>query len=633
MIDGDINDVVWDAADWTTDFIDISGVNFPKPAYTTKVKMLWDDSTLYLAAYIQEPHLWATLTEDESVIFYDNDFEVFIDPNGDNHDYFEFEFNAFNTKWDLFLPFPYRDLGKPDVNWNCKNLRSAVQLYGSINDAKGAVDSAWTIEIAIPFSSLNHLLQMTWIPSVGDEWRINFSRVQWDLVPKKTGYDKKNKVENNWVWSPQGSINMHQPEFWGYLHFVNRPTIVTESFSDKYWSKKQLLMSFYAQQRKYHKTHKTYSNELFKGIAFNDKIIYLPNSDGYYASIESDSLIHFVNQLGRLWSIPKYSKLPKYWVWHGGQAKFTFHQWDSLFADLHNIGIQGILINAPASQFNEIIPIAKVYGIQVDAWVWTLNRGDAPDSLMSVNALEQSLAEVKAYVGYYKFMSPGLKSTKDFIEITLEPYTMIPDLGGIHLDYIRYVDVVLPIALQPKYNLVQDHIMPEFDYGYHSEMVAEYLKISKKKVSSYQQLSQDSQWIQFRMDKVTQIVNEIVLRHQKLGIKTSAAVFPDVIMAQEMVSQDWQKWNINYCFPMIYHNFYNEDVSWIKKEVMINRAAMPEQIIFAGLYLPALNNPLEFEKAMQFAFDGGANGIALFDLKAMNMTQKRVLEKFIKQNP
>ena len=70
--------------------------------------MLWDDTYFYIGAELVEPHLWATLTQHDSVIFHDNDFEVFIDPNGDNHEYYEFEINALGTGWDLLLPRPYQ---------------------------------------------------------------------------------------------------------------------------------------------------------------------------------------------------------------------------------------------------------------------------------------------------------------------------------------------------------------------------------------------------------------------------------------------------------------------------------------------------------------------------------------------
>ena len=48
--------------------------------FETKMKMLWDDEALYVGAWLEEPQVVATLTEKNSVIFHDNDFEVFINP-------------------------------------------------------------------------------------------------------------------------------------------------------------------------------------------------------------------------------------------------------------------------------------------------------------------------------------------------------------------------------------------------------------------------------------------------------------------------------------------------------------------------------------------------------------------------
>ena len=102
-IDGDLADAEWAAAPWTDAFVDIEGDKKPKPRFRTRVKMLWDDEALYIAAELEEPHVWATLTEHDAVIFHDNDFEVFLDPDGDNHLYGELELNALNTTWDLLL--------------------------------------------------------------------------------------------------------------------------------------------------------------------------------------------------------------------------------------------------------------------------------------------------------------------------------------------------------------------------------------------------------------------------------------------------------------------------------------------------------------------------------------------------
>ena len=96
--------------------------------------MLWDDTYLYVAALLEEPHVWGTLTKHDSVIFHDNDFEIFIDPDGDNHEYYEIEINALNTEWDLFLKKPYRD-GGPAINeWEIPGLKTAVHVDGTLNN-------------------------------------------------------------------------------------------------------------------------------------------------------------------------------------------------------------------------------------------------------------------------------------------------------------------------------------------------------------------------------------------------------------------------------------------------------------------------------------------------------------------
>src|SRR5690348_7327070 len=86
-IDGRLDDAAWMKAPWTDYFVDIEGDLKPQPRFRTRAKMLWDDEYFYVAADIEEPDVWATLTKHDSVIFHDNDFEVFIDPNGDSLEY------------------------------------------------------------------------------------------------------------------------------------------------------------------------------------------------------------------------------------------------------------------------------------------------------------------------------------------------------------------------------------------------------------------------------------------------------------------------------------------------------------------------------------------------------------------
>lgn len=218
-IDGDIEKEVWRRAPFTDDFVDIEGDLRPAPRHRTRAKLLWDEQCLYVAAELEEPHLWATLTQRDSVIFHDNDFEVFLDPSGTGRNYYELEINALGTVWDLVLREPYRKGGQADSVWCIRGLRTAVRLFGTLNDARD-VDQRWTVEMALPFAAFDVHTDRPRAPRVGERWGLDFSRVQWDLEVVGTGYRKvEGRKEHNWVWSPMGMIDMHLPLRWGTLEF------------------------------------------------------------------------------------------------------------------------------------------------------------------------------------------------------------------------------------------------------------------------------------------------------------------------------------------------------------------------------------------------------------------------------
>lgn len=207
VIDGKIDDKAWQNVPWSDNFVDIAtAVKAPDNLFT-RFKMLWDKQYLYIAACLGEPAIWGKLTKRDAIIYKDNDFEVFIDPDGDGLNYYELEINALGTVMDLFLKKPYNKGGKANLAWNFKGLRSAVAIYGTLNQPDD-VDSRWTVEIAIPRSAFKERN----IPVGGDIWRVNFSRVEWPMYVKNGTYLKqkdsvtgKNLPERNWVWSPQGS--------------------------------------------------------------------------------------------------------------------------------------------------------------------------------------------------------------------------------------------------------------------------------------------------------------------------------------------------------------------------------------------------------------------------------------------
>lgn len=319
-VDGKLDEEDWALAPQTKSFVDIEGDLQVLPNLNTYAQMLWDDSCFYIAARLQEPHVWAKLSQRDTVIFYDNDFEVFLDPDGDTHNYFELELNALNTVWDLFLPQPYREINSPKVrhDWNIAGLQTAVFVAGSLN-APEDEDEFWTVEVAIPWSSISEDGNSGKVPTAGDEWRVNFSRVQWDTeiidgkyVKKKAPKSAQPYKEHNWVWSPTGYVNMHMPELWGFVQFAplkaGQTSIQYELAPGEHisWALRQL----YYQQRKYYGEHKVFLEDLhlmtvpkvqIESYAFGPILQADPNTYHISASDVDPTLQWNINQNGKIW--------------------------------------------------------------------------------------------------------------------------------------------------------------------------------------------------------------------------------------------------------------------------------------------------------------------------------------------
>lgn len=217
-------------------FGDITGRADLAPRYATTFRAGWDNDYLYIRGELEEPHVWGTIEQDNEVMFMDNNFEVFIDPDCDGENYYELEINALGSIWELNLPRPYGEGGSPRLGCNIEGLRRHVRIDGTLNDPRD-LDRGWRVELAIPFAGLAPYCGATACPPrPGDCWRINFSRVEWRhrvvdgryvrIPPHGTPLaeslnpEEQEHPEDNWVWSPQGVVNMHLPLRWGYFVFA-----------------------------------------------------------------------------------------------------------------------------------------------------------------------------------------------------------------------------------------------------------------------------------------------------------------------------------------------------------------------------------------------------------------------------
>jgi len=309
LLDGKMNDPFWEKVDWSESFVDIEGDLKPLPFYDTKIKMLWDENYFYFGAKMEDPHVWATLTERDAVIFKDNDFEIFLDPDGDTHHYYELEVNALETEWDLLLLKPYRDQAKVAVDsWDIPGLITKVHVDGTINDPSD-IDKGWSVEIAIPWKALEECAP-NFHPQEGEQWKINFSRVHWNTKIQNGQYIKTKLPEYNWVWSPQGIIAMHYPEMWGLVQFTE--TMVgeelvkfqTNELDQIKWSLRQL----YYRERSYFESQGHFTTSLKKlefnetpvaGVPWPPQLSLTPS--GWEAFIKMDRQKVFIRRDGKVW--------------------------------------------------------------------------------------------------------------------------------------------------------------------------------------------------------------------------------------------------------------------------------------------------------------------------------------------
>ena len=237
---------------------------------------------------------------------------------------------------------------------------------------------------------------------------------------------------------------------------------------------------------------------------------------------------------------------PLFWTWLDLRPNTDF---EAVCQKLNDVGIDGILLNAPTpDDYRRIMPTAHAHGITVYAWIWTMNlehdRGkilqEHPEWL-SVNRLGRSLADTTAYVDYYKFLCPALPEVREFLNEKIRAYCEVEGLDGIAIDYHRFVDVVLPTTLWPRYGIIQDREYPEWDFGYHPEMIRLFKEKYGYDPREQEDPSQDVQWRQFRCDQITEVANMMAETVHSYGKVMGASPFPTPKMSSRMVRQDWGK--------------------------------------------------------------------------------------------
>ncbi len=176
VIDGRLDDQVWQKAEWTGDFTQREPNDGMPPSHQTAFKILYDEHNLYVGirAYDTEPEkIVRRVTRRDA---FDGDWvEINIDSYFDHRTAFSFTLNAAGVKGDEAVS---ADGDYWDANWN------PIWFCDVAHDSEG-----WTAEFRIPFSQLRFANKDEHVWGIQMQRKIyRFEeRSVWQYIPKNTG--------------------------------------------------------------------------------------------------------------------------------------------------------------------------------------------------------------------------------------------------------------------------------------------------------------------------------------------------------------------------------------------------------------------------------------------------------------
>jgi uncharacterized lipoprotein YddW (UPF0748 family) len=336
----------------------------------------------------------------------------------------------------------------------------------------------------------------------------------------------------------------------------------------------------------------------------------------------------------------------KVWAWMSGKTTMSPEVWDHFFSKASQAGIDAILLechggypevigdsssfrdNAAIQIIKTALPYAKKYNIELHAWIWTTNRTEmslrkAHPDWYQVNALGQSCLDIKLYNReHYRWLCPSRQETIQYLKDRVAELGEIKGLVGIHLDFVRYPDAILPYGLQQSRNVVQDKVYPQWDFCYCDVCRKNFKAKTGIDPLDLKDPTSNAQWMQFRWDALANVASEVCKEIKAHGKIASAAVFASPEESKKLVRQDWAKFrNIDILFPMIYHKFYDWPDSMIqtatRQGVETLKTAKSSGYLCSGLFIGHV--PMDrIPEFFKYAIDGGSKGICLFSLEGID---------------
>lgn len=335
----------------------------------------------------------------------------------------------------------------------------------------------------------------------------------------------------------------------------------------------------------------------------------------------------------------------KVWAWVSGKYDMPAEKLEHYFSKCAEVGIDAIIMechsgypvildstsfrdSAALEILRKAVPYAEKYGVELHAWMWTTNRTEkhlreAHPDWYQVNAQGESCLDIKLYNReHYRWLCPSQPEATEYLKDRVRELAEIEGLAGIHMDFIRYPDAILPYALHESRGVVQDKVYPLWDFCYCDDCRGEFKKLTGIDPLELEDPTSNQEWMEFRWDLMSKMASEVAAEIKRCGKVASAAVFASPEESKKLVRQDWANFrNLDYVFPMIYHKFYGFDDPWVetatREGVEALAAAENPATLCSGLFVghvPAERIP-EF---LTYVKNGGSTGICFFSLEGID---------------
>ena len=291
----------------------------------------------------------------------------------------------------------------------------------------------------------------------------------------------------------------------------------------------------------------------------------------------------------------------------------------------YEAGIRNFYICNSPEEIAKWVQAARGFkGARIHAWMFSLNAHHDSAAVWShrewgeVNRLGENSLDKSPYTPVYKWLSPAVPQVRRWVKDKAAGYAAIKGLASVHLDFIRFNDLFLGRKTQAeRFHIDQRQIEPQWDFGYHPMAIEAF-----RRQFGYSPLELSApylspEWIQFRMDEVTSLVNEIAQAVHARGKMLTAAVFPFPERARMMVLQDWARWDLDMVCPMNYNSFYREGPQWVKYSVLQGLAETRHRSKYvSGLFVVGASKTDIVQEARE-SVAAGADGINFFSASGL----------------